>query len=250
MVTEVHGKKNRTLRRAKGAAPGREREIVVIDATQGKQRSLRSLEWLNFFLADVQTGRGPFLAAYLASSGWNPGRVGYAPTFGGLVAVAMQTPAGAVIDAVHRKRTLLAVSLGVLVAGAFLLMGRLSPITVYSAQFLIGGSGPFLAPTVAAITLGIVGAGGFDKQFGKNQGFNSAGNIFTALLVAYVSYKFGYRAIFVTAAILAIPAAVSLFLVDANQIDYARLVERSKHKARLGRSDGPLSSRTAFFFFF
>jgi hypothetical protein len=47
---------------------------------------------LNFFLADVQTGLGPFLAAYLASSGWNPGRVGYALTFGGLVSVAMQTP--------------------------------------------------------------------------------------------------------------------------------------------------------------
>ena len=192
------------------------------DATQGKQRSLRSLEWLNFFLADVQTGLGPFLAAYLASSGWNPGRVGYALTFGGLVAVAIQTPAGAVIDAVHRKRALLGANLGVLVAGAFLLMGRLSSMTVYSAQFLIGGSGAFLAPTVAAITLGIVGAGAFDKQFGKNQAFNSAGNVFTALLIAFVSYKFGYRAIFVIAALLAIPAAVSLFAVDATQIDYAR----------------------------
>jgi MFS family permease len=194
----------------------------VTNSTHSKLRSLRSLEWLNFFLADVQTGLGPFLAAYLASSGWNPGRVGYALTFGGLVTVAMQTPAGAVIDAVHRKRTLLAVSLGVLVAGAFLLMGRLSPMSVYSAQFLIGGSGAFLAPTVAAITLGIVGGSAFDKQFGKNQAFNSAGNVFTALLVAYVSYKFGYRAIFVIAALLAIPAAVSLFAVDAKQIDYAR----------------------------
>jgi MFS family permease len=194
----------------------------VGDATQEKQPSLRSLEWLNFFLADVQTGLGPFLAAYLASSGWNPGRVGYALTFGGLVSVAMQTPAGAVIDAVHRKRALLAVSLGVLVAGAFLLMGHLSSVRVYAAQFLIGGSGPFLGPTVAAITLGIVGAGAFDKQFGKNQAFNSAGNVFTALLIGYVSYKFGYRAIFVIAALLAIPAAASLFAIDAKQIDYAR----------------------------
>jgi MFS family permease len=183
---------------------------------------LRSLEWLNFFLADVQTGLGPFLAAYLASSGWNPGRVGYALTFGGLVALAMQTPAGAVIDAVHRKRALLAVNLGVLVAGAFLLMGRLSPLMVYCAQFLIGGSGAFLASTVAAITLGIVGAGAFDKQFGKNQSFKSAGNVFTALLVAYVSYTSGYRAIFVIAALLAFPAAVSLFAIDAKHIDYAR----------------------------
>src|SRR6266404_9873012 len=89
----------------------------VSDTTQGKQRSLWSLEWLNFFLADVQTGLGPFLAAYLASSGWNPGRVGYALTFAGLVRVATQTPAGALIDAVHRKRALLGANLGVLVAG-------------------------------------------------------------------------------------------------------------------------------------
>jgi len=36
------------------------------DDRQGKHQSLRLLEWLNFFLADVQTGLGPFLAAYLA----------------------------------------------------------------------------------------------------------------------------------------------------------------------------------------
>jgi MFS family permease len=194
----------------------------VSDKAPGKQRSVRALEWLNFFLADVQTGLGPFLAAYLASSGWNPSSVGYVLTFGGLVGVAMQTPAGAVIDAVHRKRTLLAVNLGFLIAGAFLLMGHLSPWRAYSAQFLIGASGPFLGPTVAAITLGIVGAASFDKQFGKNQAFNAAGNVFTALLVAYVSYQFGYRAIFAVAALLALPAAMSLFGIDAKQIDYAR----------------------------
>ncbi|MGA2356870.1 MAG: hypothetical protein ABSG02_20440 [Terriglobales bacterium] len=55
------------------------------DTTQGTKRSVRGLEWLNFFLADVQTGLGPLLAAYLASSGWNPGSVGYVLTFGGLV---------------------------------------------------------------------------------------------------------------------------------------------------------------------
>jgi MFS family permease len=154
--------------------------------------------------------------------GWNPARVGFVLTFGGLIGVATQTSAGAIIDAVHRKRILFAINLGVLVAGAFLLMGHLSPATVYSAQFLIGSSGAFLAPTVAAITLGIVGANSFDKQFGRNQAFNSAGNVFTALLVAYVSYRFGYRAIFVVAALLAIPAALSLFSIDPKRIDYAR----------------------------
>jgi len=149
-------------------------------AVGSRRRSLAAIEWLNFFLADVQTGLGPFLAAYLAASGWNPARVGYALTFGGLVTVAMQTPAGAAVDAVHRKRLLLGLNLALLVLGAFLLMGRLSAASVYAAQFLIGGAAPFLGPTVAAIT----GATAFDKQFGKNQSFNSAGSVFTAVLVA------------------------------------------------------------------
>jgi Na+/H+ antiporter NhaD/arsenite permease-like protein len=78
------------------------------------------------FFADVQTGLGPFLAAYLASNGWNAGPVGYVLTFGGLMTVAMQAPAGAMIDAVHRKRALLASGLCVLVAGAILPMGHIT----------------------------------------------------------------------------------------------------------------------------
>jgi MFS family permease len=185
-------------------------------------RSLRCLEWLNFFLADVQTGLGPFVAAYLAFSGWNPASVGYALTFGGLVTVAMQTPAGAIVDAARQKRLLVIASLGVLVCGAFLLMAHPTVTSVYAAQFLIGGAAPFMLPTVAAITLGIVGAKAFDKQFGKNQAFNSAGNVFTALVVAYASYKLGYRAIFVVAALFAVPAVISVLGIDNKEIDYAR----------------------------
>lgn len=78
--------------------------VVSSDQRCHSSHGLRWLEWLNFFLADIQTGVGPFLAAYLATTGWNPGRVGLALTFGGVVTVALQTPAGAVIDSVHRKR--------------------------------------------------------------------------------------------------------------------------------------------------
>jgi MFS family permease len=187
------------------------------------RRSLRAVEWLNFFLADVQTGLGPFLAAYLASSGWHPNRVGYALTVGGLTTVAVQTPAGAAVDAVHRKRLLVAVNIGVLVCGAcLLLVGRASAPAVYAAQLLIGGAAPFLGPAVAAITLGLVGARAFDRQFGRNQAFNAAGNVATALLIAYVSYAFGYRAIFLVAVAMAVPALVSLAAIDGREIDYAR----------------------------
>ena len=82
----------------------------------GRSLHLHALEWLNFFVADVQTGMGPFLAAYLASSGWSPGSVGYALTFGGLVTVALQLPAGAIIDVSHSKRGLLGATIAALAA--------------------------------------------------------------------------------------------------------------------------------------
>jgi MFS family permease len=193
----------------------------LFEPRQSKSRSVRALEWLNFFLADVQTGLGPFLAAYLAAGGWNPARVGFALTFGGLVTVALQTPAGAVVDAARNKRLLIAINLGVLVAGAVLLLLPLRAPTVYGAQLLIGGSAPFLGPSVAAITLGIVGAQAFDRQFGRNQAFNAGGNVFTALLVAFVSYKFGYHAIFLVAIAMAIPTVLALAAIDSGQINYA-----------------------------
>jgi hypothetical protein len=50
-------------------------------------RTLRGLDWLNFFLADVQTGVGPFLAIYLAGYGWNEQRVGIALSGGGIAGI-------------------------------------------------------------------------------------------------------------------------------------------------------------------
>ena len=149
-----------------------------------KVGSLRALEAANFFLADVQTGLGPFLAAYLAGAGWEPARVGVALSVAGIVAVLLQTPAGAVVDRVRLKRLLLIVAAAVLAVGAALLSWTAAPWSVYTSQVLIGVAGPFLAPTLAALTMGLVGRRIFDRQFGKNQAFNSAGNVFCALSIA------------------------------------------------------------------
>lgn len=190
--------------------------------TASNRGALRPVEWLNFFLADVQTGLGPFLAAYLAANSWSPAAVGYMLTFGGLTTVAMQTPAGAVVDRTRRKQTLLGCSLAVLVAGSLILLGPPRGPVIATGQFLISAAAPFLAPTLAAITLGMVGAKAFDPQFGRNQAFNSAGNVFAALLIAGASYAFGYRSIFILAALLAIPAFVALARIDPSKIDYER----------------------------
>jgi MFS family permease len=185
----------------------------------GKARSLHALEATNFFLADVQTGLGPFLAAYLAGAGWNPERVGMVLTFGGILPILLQTPAGAIVDRARSKRLVLTAGALVLAAGAILLSITARPWAVYASQALIGGAGPFLGPTLAAITMGLVGVKLFDRQFGKNQSFNSAGNVACALLIAGVSRLFGNQAIFLTAALLTVPTIVSVLLIRRNDID-------------------------------
>src|SRR5258708_4072922 len=42
------------------------------------KRSQIGLDWLNFFIADVQTGFGPFVAVYLATQHWTQSEIGYA----------------------------------------------------------------------------------------------------------------------------------------------------------------------------
>jgi MFS family permease len=186
----------------------------------GRKRSIHALEATNFFLADVQTGLGPFLAAYLAGAGWEPGRVGMALTLGGIITVVLQTPAGAIVDQVRSKRLILAVASAVLAVGAILLSISAAPWAVYTSQFLIGGAGPFLGPTLAAVTMGMVGVTSFDRQFGKNQSFNSAGNVACALLIAAISHVFGNRAIFITAAVLTIPTVLAVRAIRSKDIDY------------------------------
>jgi MFS family permease len=215
-----------------------------------KKKSVHALEATNFFLADVQTGLGPFLAAYLAGVGWSPGRVGVALSIGGIITVLLQTPAGAVVDQLRSKRLILALASGVLALGAILLSVTAAPWAVYTSQVLIGGAAPFLGPTLAAVTMGIVGVTFFDRQFGKNQSFNSAGNVACALVIAGVSHLFGNRAIFITAAVLTIPTVLAIRAIKSTDIDYelARGGEGKKIPARASVMKTLLRDRTLLAF--
>ena len=69
----------------------------------GIARSLRALDWLNFFVANVQTGFGPFIASYLAANKWTQGEIGLMLSVGTISAMASQLPAGALVDAIRSK---------------------------------------------------------------------------------------------------------------------------------------------------
>jgi MFS family permease len=201
------------------------------DAHLPSAGTLRGLDWLNFFLADVQTGVGPFLAIYLAGYGWNEERVGIALTVGGIAGILAQTPAGALVDQVHRKRTLIATGIGALALGALLLAFIPAFWSVMSAQALSGAASSIFGPAICAISLGIVGHHLFDIRQGRNQSFNSAGNVVAAVSMGLLGYFISNRSIFFFVAVCTLPTLFALYHIRPREIDYER--------ARGAKEDGP-----------
>jgi MFS family permease len=199
--------------------------------------TLRGLDWLNFLLADVQTGVGPFLAIYLAGYGWNEERVGLALTVGGIAGIIAQTPAGALVDLVHRKRTLIAAGIGALAMGALLIALAPSFWSVMSAQVLIGATSSIFGPAICAISLGIVGHHLFDARQGRNQAFNSAGNVVAAIAMGVLGYFVSNRSIFFFVAFCTLPTLLALSRIRADEIDYER-ARGAKKGARDGKPLG------------
>ena len=68
------------------------------------RQSLRGLDWFIFFLADVQTGFGPFVAVYLTTQKWTQVEIGFVLSIGGIVALIGQMPGGAIVDAARSER--------------------------------------------------------------------------------------------------------------------------------------------------
>ena len=189
---------------------------------QPSKRSLRGLDWLNFLLADVQSALGPFLAVYLATHGWNEERVGLALTIGGIAGIIAQTPAGALVDRVRSKRTLIALGVCALAAGALVIAFVPSFPAVTMAQALIGAMSSFFLPTIAAISLGLVGRHLFDRRQGRNQAYNSAGNVSAAVIFGVIGYFISDRAVFFLVTLLAIPTILTLKLIRPEEVDYRR----------------------------
>lgn len=185
-------------------------------------QSLRGLDWLNFFLADVQTGVGPFVATFLATRGWRQDNIGWSLTVSGLVGVVCQAPAGALVDWSRYKRTLVAIAILIIATGALVLAWWPNYWPVMFSQISHGAVGSVIGPTVAAVSLGLVGYKKFGERNGRNKQFDSAGNIAAAALMGWIGWQFSVEAIFYATAALAVPALISLSRIRPEEIDYAR----------------------------
>jgi len=177
------------------------------------------LQSLNFFMADMQAGIGPFLGVFLLAHGWESGLIGTVMTIGGIAGMIMTTPAGALIDETTHKRAYVIVpGIFTVVASAIILYSQ-SFWTVAASQVATAIAGAAIGPAVTGITLGMVRQAGFNGQNGRNQAFNHAGNMVGAGLSGLLGWKFGFVAVFILAAVFGVLSIVSVLLIPKTAID-------------------------------
>jgi MFS family permease len=180
----------------------------------------RPLEALNFFIADVQAGIGPFLGVFLQSLGWTTGAIGSVMTMGGVAGLLVTAPAGAIIDATRAKRLAVVLSSLCTVAASCIVWFTHSFATVAISQVATAIAGALIGPAIAGITLGMARARGFDRQFGRNQVANHAGNVIGAALSGFIGWKFGFGGVFVVAIAFAALSIGAVLLIPAKAIDH------------------------------
>jgi predicted MFS family arabinose efflux permease len=198
-------------------------EQAAPEATSTPSRqSQRGLDWFIFFLADVQTGFGPFVAVYLTTQKWTQVEIGFVLSIGGIIGLIGQMPGGAIVDFARSER--LVASLAVATIGVSALGYALWPIfpVVVAAATLHAAASCVLGPAIAAISLGLVGQRSIGERLGRNARFASLGNGSAAALMGACGYLLSSRSVFLVTSMLAIPTLLALGRIREREIDVAQ----------------------------
>ncbi|MHC9419655.1 MFS transporter [Sphingomonas citri] len=193
---------------------------AIRDEDADRSRATRALQALNFFMADMQAGIGPFLGVFLQQRGWTAGPIGTVMTAGGVAGMVMTVPAGAMIDATEKKRLIVIVTGICTVMASFLILLSQSGWVVTVSQVATAIAGAAIGPAVTGMTLGIVRQRGFNAQNGRNQAWNHAGNMVGAGLSGWLGWRFGMPAIFYLAAAFGLLAILCVLSIPERAIDH------------------------------
>ena len=172
--------------------------------------SARGLDWFTFFLADIQTGFGPFVAVYLTANSWTQVDIGLVLTAGGLVALVGQMPGGALVDAVRSARWVAGLAVAAICMSAFATALWPMFLIVIGARALQAAASCVLGPAIAAISLGLAGHAGLGERIGRNARFASIGSGVAAAAMGACGYLLSNQAVFLLTAVLVVPALIAL----------------------------------------
>src|SRR5215475_5669245 len=198
------------------AARGRASAAPADVLTRG---SHRSLDWFSFFLADIQAGFGPFVAIYLTAHSWTQLDIGLVLTASGLVALAGQLPAGALVDAVRSARLIAGFALLAISASALTMaFWPMFPV-VLGARAVHAAASCVLGPAIAVISLSLVGHARLGERIGRNARFASIGAGVSAAAIGACGYWLSDRSILFLTAILVVPALFALARVQTRNAE-------------------------------
>jgi predicted MFS family arabinose efflux permease len=185
-------------------------------------RSLRGLDWFVFFVADVQTGFGPFVSVYLTAQKWTQVDIGLVLSAAAFASLIGQMPGGALVDAAKSER---------FVAGCAIVAICLSALTyaalpmftiVFAGSVVHALASCVLGPAMAAISLGLVGPAAIGERLGRNARFASVGNGLAAAAMGACGYFLSPRSVFIVTVLLLIPALIALREISNSEIDAER----------------------------
>lgn len=186
------------------------------------RKSKRGLDWFTFFVADIQTGFGPFLAVYLTTQKWNQADIGLILAVGSIAGLVSQLPGGWLVDLVPSKRRAAQVAVAGIGASALLMAVSPSFLSIMLAKLMHVGSSAVLGPAIASITLGLVGHAAVGPRLGRNARFASIGNSLAAAVMGACGYLISPQAVFYVTAALALPTLLALAQIREGEIDPIR----------------------------
>jgi MFS family permease len=197
-------------------------ELETHKPSAPSRQSMRGLDWFIFFLADVQTGFGPFIAVYLTTEKWTQVEIGFVLSIGGVVALIGQMPGGAIVDAARSERLVAGLAVATIAISALgYAAWPIFPVVVAAAT-LHAAASCVLGPAIAAISLGLVGPLAIGERFGRNARYASLGNGVAAAVMGTCGYFLSSRSVFLVTFLLAIPTLLALKSIREREIDAAQ----------------------------
>lgn len=199
----------------------------------------RSLDAINFLLAQARGVLGPYLNVFLVTQQhWSQSEVGLVTIIGGLLGLSVQTPIGAAIDETRAKRGAIVLALAVLAVGAMVIFAVPAFWPVVIANSLMAVVGAVFGPAVAALTLGLYTRKQLARRMGRNSAFDHAGSVAIAAAASAVGYIFSQRAVFLLIPVFSVLACLAVLSIPAAAINHDRARDLPEDQEAAGRPTG------------
>ncbi|UFN51263.1 MFS transporter [Roseomonas sp. OT10] len=211
-------------------------------------RSGRGLDWLNFFMANVQTGFGPFVSVYLTAQAWTDLEIGLALSIGTFTAMALQVPAGALVDATPNKRLAAAAALVAIAISALLLALFPATLPVMVSEVLHGFASCVLGPAIAAISLALVGRRQLGERLGRNARYAAVGSGVAAGLLGAAGTWLSGASVFWLSAAFCVPALIALATIRRDELHPPEPSGEERQEGFVGHVRGLLRHRGVLVF--